>query len=106
MLPMDTTVLWRWMLFDLDLAFSDFNFNNLVSATLPAGREWYNQSWATFLLRSLMENEQFRIDFINRTADHLNTTFLPEVVITEVDRLEQLMRRNGRTYFTLEQTST
>ncbi|NLM25808.1 MAG: hypothetical protein GX208_06780 [Firmicutes bacterium] len=83
--------LWRWMLFDLDLAFSDFNFNNLVSATLPAGREWYNQSWATFLLRSLMENEQFRIDFINRTADHLNTTFLPEVVITEVDRLEQLM---------------
>lgn len=82
---------WRWMVFDLDLAFSDVHMNNLANATREAGTEWHNQSWATFLLRSLMQSEEFCLQFINRSADHINTTFLPEVVIKEIDRLETLM---------------
>ncbi len=83
--------LWRWMIFDLDLAFSDYNMNNLANATRPAGREWHSQPWATFLLRSLFQNEEFCREFINRSADHMNSTFLPEVVTAEIDRLEVLM---------------
>lgn len=83
--------LWRWMIYDLDLAFADFNANTMVNATLAQGTEWHNPSWATYLLRSLLQNPEFRNDFINRCADHMNTTFLPEVVIAELNRIEAIM---------------
>ena len=83
--------LWRWMIYDLDLAFANFAANTMVNATLTHGTEWHNPSWATYLFRSLLQNPEFRIDFINRCADHMNTTFLPEVVIAELDRLEAIM---------------
>jgi len=83
--------LWRWMIYDLDLAFADFTANTIVNATRTNGTEWHNQPWATFLLRSLLQNDEFRIAFLNRSADHMNSTFLPEVVIAEIDRLEAIM---------------
>lgn len=83
--------LWRWMIYDMDLAFDDFNANTLVNATRSDGTEWHNEPWATYLLRALLQNPEFRLGFINRCADHLNSTFLPEVVIAELDRIEAVM---------------
>ena len=83
--------LWRWMIYDLDLAFANFGANTMVNATLTHGTEWHNPSWATYLLRSLLQNPEFKIDFINRCADHMNTTFLPEVITAELDRIEAIM---------------
>ena len=45
--------LWRWMIYDMDLAFDDFNANTLVNATRSDGTEWHNEPWATYLLRAL-----------------------------------------------------
>ncbi len=78
---------WRWLLFDMDFGFGlvdltggnqTYKHNTLDFATTEAGSEWPNPPWSTFLLRSMLKNETFRHQFINRFADQLNTAFLPE----------------------------
>ena len=75
---------WRWLLFDTDFGFglwggNDAHQNNtLAFATRPDASGWPNPPWSTFLLRSFLENDTFRTDFINRFADLLNTAFTPE----------------------------
>ena len=70
---------WRWILFDTDFAFGLFNdspvsHNTLALATDPNGPpDWPNPPWSTLLLRRLLENNDFRLAFITRFADLLNT---------------------------------
>ncbi len=71
---------WRWIMFDTDFGFGLYNSayyqnNTLAFATEPNGLDWPNPPWSTFLLRKLLESPQFKQDFINRFADHLNFTF-------------------------------
>lgn len=84
--------LWRWIIVDLDLAFQDVYGNTLANATRTGGMEWQSQPWATFLLRSLFQNPDFRNGFINASADLMNSIFLPEVVIAEIDHLTAIFR--------------
>ena len=72
---------WRWILKDTDVAFGlagSFSHNTLAMATEPNGTSHPNPSWATLSFRRMLENQKFRNYFINRFADLLNTTFLPE----------------------------
>ncbi len=92
---------WRWILFDADFAFGLFTpngyaHNMLEFATNPDGPSqtiwgwdpwWPNPPWSTFLLRSLLDNESFKNDFINYFADHLNTTFQPDEILSIVDNI-------------------
>lgn len=71
---------WRWILYDTDVGFDlydrkAYRKNALTFFTEPDGPHWPNPPWSTFILRSLLENETFKNDFINRFADHMNTTF-------------------------------
>lgn len=71
---------WRWMLYDTDFCLGrwGYNYYNTLSFATEAGNtDWPNPDWSTFLLRTLLQNESFKNDFINRFADLLNTTFLP-----------------------------
>ena len=67
---------WRWLFYDLDASFGGDcsgiypSHNSLIRATDPA----YNKF--TRPLISLLANSQFKIDFINRYADLLNSNFL------------------------------
>ena len=84
---------WRWILFDLDLGFGahsrgQYYSNTLENATAPEGTYYANPSWSTFLLRSLLDNSDFRNRFIQRFASHLNVTFEPQRVITIIDSLK------------------
>ena len=76
---------WRWFLFDLDTAFgygvSDIQEDTLLRAT------------GEFLLRSLLGNSDFRIQFINRFADHLNTSFTPQRFIGIIDEMQGAIDR-------------
>lgn len=77
---------WRWMILDTDFGF-DLPFfyvpgledgaahNTLNFATEPSGPGWPNPSWSTLLLRKLLDNSAFRLQFINRYCDLLNTAF-------------------------------
>ena len=70
---------WRWLLHDLDTAFG------VIGGAEAAQDNTLVKAEGEFLFRSLLEYEQFRVDFINRFADHLNTTFLPARVIGVID---------------------
>jgi len=74
---------WRFMVLDTDFGFFDPQNNTINYATR-------NLSASSFLLRSLLENDQFKINFLNTFADHLNTTFREEVVINQIDYFEEL----------------
>ncbi len=92
--PQSETGRWRWIMFDTDFGFgiwdpSKYTFNTLAYALEPNGPDWPNPPWSTFLLRKLMENNRFKIDFINCFADHLNSTFLPEKVENHILTLKQ-----------------
>ena len=74
---------WRWMVNDLDEAFHDPLHNRLVETIDQPQR-------TSFLFRSLLQNETFRLQFLNRFADLLNTLFREEVVLAKIDEFEAL----------------
>jgi hypothetical protein len=74
---------WRFMILDTDFGFFNPQYNTINYATRKV-------STISFLLRSLLENEDFKIQFINTFADHLNTTFREEVVTEQIDSFEDL----------------
>ena len=69
---------WRWYLYDIDsgasTGFVDHNsLEGASSATVNPD--------ATFFLRSFLQNNVFKNNFINRFADLLNTSFLPGRIV-------------------------
>jgi len=88
---------WRWILFDTDFGFSiwsnnDHFRNTLAFALNPAGPPWPNPPWSTLLFRRLMTNQQFMERFINTFADEINTRFLPDSVIEQIEKKEEAIR--------------
>lgn len=87
---------WRWVLYDTDWGFGLHDpkahmFNSLAFHTEPDGPSWPNPPWSTFILRKLLENTDFEREFINRFADHLNTTFHPSRVLARIDYFERML---------------
>jgi hypothetical protein len=82
---------WRWLLFDVDFGFGlwweRYNFNTLEHATATDGPVWPNPPSSTIFFRDLLTNDDFRDEFIQRFAAHLNTAFLPERVLGFADSL-------------------
>lgn len=74
------------MFYDLDAAFGGDcsgiypSHNSLSRATDPSFNKY------TRPLRSLLANNQFKIDFINRYADLLNSNFLPSQLIMAINK--------------------
>lgn len=86
---------WRWLQFDNDVGWGGFwaeqpawQFNMLVADLTPSGSlHDHNNETTTFLLRRLMDNADFRTDFINRFQDLLNTLFLPAHTMARIDQM-------------------
>ncbi|WP_198675228.1 CotH kinase family protein [Pleomorphovibrio marinus] len=81
---------WRFMVWDFDTAarFGGPGFDMLVNFIHPdgGGNEYASGNpQKTALLRNLLESSEFKELFINRFADHINTTFKPE-------RMEPILR--------------
>lgn len=81
---------WRWILYDTDWGFglhSDeaYRNNSIAFHTKPNGPHWPNPPWSTFILRKLLKNDSFKKQFVNRFADHLNSSFKEEVVEQKID---------------------
>lgn len=84
---------WRWILYDTDFGFGLYNdrdyLNNTLSYALAASSGpgvTSNPPWSTLLIRRLMENSEFRNQFITRFADELNSRFLPANVVAHIDQ--------------------
>lgn len=85
---------WRWLLKDTDFGFGgtgeaeSYQHNTLAFATSTGGDEVTNPEWSTLILRKLLENTSFKNSFINRFADMLNTTYLPERVVGIINEMK------------------
>ncbi len=75
----------RWMVMDIDSGIIYPEHNNLERLLVELRNEP-----STRILVSLLENEGFRHRFITQFADHLNTTFREEVVVSKIHEFETL----------------
>lgn len=93
---------WRWLLFDTDHGFyhsenpfgiKPYPINHLhntidyVMGELDGRRG--TQTWPNFLFRSLMSNDQFKNDFLNRTNDLMNSYFSEQVTSEKINEMVQ-----------------
>jgi hypothetical protein len=81
---------WRWILYDTDYSFGmyddkSYTINSIDFFTEENGPKWPNPPWSTMLLRKLLENESFRLDFITAFCDYLNTDLSTENVLDEIE---------------------
>lgn len=85
---------WRWILYDTDWGFGlneskAYRNNSLAFHTNPKGPHWPNPPWSTLLLRKLLENRDFKTEFITRFCDYLNEDLTEEHVIASIDKFHQ-----------------
>lgn len=90
---------WRWLIFDTDFGFGSIgasaesgkvSYNTLefvLSESNPTGDEYPNGYLWSFLLRTLLKNEKFKGDFVNRFATLMSTNFEPDRVKTRIDQM-------------------
>lgn len=83
---------WRWMLYDTDMGFDFDNVgmhthNTLEWASTDKGKE-RNAPEYTLLFRRLLENEEFRNQFVNRFADVINSNFKTDRALAKIDELQ------------------
>lgn len=76
----------RWLFYDLDATFGGdcsgiYPSNNTLIRAVDSSYSNY-----TLPLRKLLTNPQFKIDFINRYADLLNSNFLPSQIINSISK--------------------
>ncbi|MEM7105297.1 MAG: CotH kinase family protein [Bacteroidota bacterium] len=86
---------WRWILYDTDWGMGlhdrkSYRNNTLVLHTDEEGDKWPNPPWSTFLLRTLLENEDFETTFVNRFCDHMNASFEPEHALSVLDTMVRM----------------
>ena len=67
---------FRWIVYDTDLGFGSgrVNENSLNDFTNKHMTDWYNPNWATFLLRNLLHNNEFKKDFIHQSSFIFSST--------------------------------
>ena len=81
---------WKWVLWDTEFGlgtYSDYpvgepDYNFFVMAMTWGG--WGNGDY-TWMLRKLMDNEEFKWQFVSRTLDLLNTVFKPWYTTNQFD---------------------
>ncbi len=87
---------WRWMFFDIDFGMRFYerpSFSNYMNNTTSNMTEW-----ATFLGQKLLENDNFKDDFIDRFEELLNTTLSQENVICHINYFESNMEAHMEEY--------
>ena len=91
---------FRMILYDTDLSFGTASRKYLVKCLSSKRTDWFNPEWSTFYLRKLMQNDQFKNDFINQMAHLMNTAIHRDTIIAAVYKLEGIYKdelpRNGK----------
>jgi hypothetical protein len=83
---------FRMILYDTDLSFGTASQKYLAKCLSSKRTDWFNPEWSTFYLRKLMQNEQFKNDFINQMAHLMNTAIHRDTIIAAVDKLEEIYK--------------
>jgi hypothetical protein len=94
-----TTGKWRWMLFDTDRAFEDYERDSFSLVLDPNGAVEPNPPWSTFLFRSLMKNATFKQKFISTFNTHLNDTFQPNRISGIINNMKNTIEPEIQRHF-------
>lgn len=92
---------WQWLPYDFDLSFGLYGLdgswnsgfagqNAFARAIDSTSQAWPNPDWSTLPLRRALEYTPYRHHFLNRSADFLNTVFLPARITERADQFEDL----------------
>jgi hypothetical protein len=84
---------WRWIAADMEHAFGQLGGDQYFENTLAkvSGAEGELPEWSTLLFRKLLENKEFRDEFIQRAAAYMNGLYQPENTLAKVDSLQALL---------------
>lgn len=85
---------WRWMMYDTD-ASTNFDlwgethsdFNTLSFVTSATSTNWPNNKRSTLFLRKLLQNNEFKYEFVQRTCTYMALIFNSDRVNSITDRL-------------------
>lgn len=77
---------WKWTLWDSDQAYKLLTWNGFTEYQYTAAEKWSN-----FMPKELIKNNIFKRKLINRTADLLNSLFLPDTVNYHLDSLAAII---------------
>ena len=69
---------WRWIFFDGDIGLIKKEYDAFANATYDGPSSYPSNSASTLFLRKLLENEAFKVDFINRFNHLLNSALAYE----------------------------
>ena len=69
---------WRWIFFDGDIGLIQKEFDAFANATYDGPNGYPASSRSTLFLRKLLENESFKVNFINRFNQLLHSAFAYE----------------------------
>jgi hypothetical protein len=81
--------LWRYFFFDMDGAMMRMNDDRL-SIFIDNNDPLDVPEYSTFIMRRLLENQEFRTKFHLRFLKHLNTSFSPDRVIGIINSYQEL----------------
>lgn len=83
---------WRWIFFDLDIAYYDLP-TMFERVMLNEGeRPWYWEVASSLLLRNLLKNSEYKTFFLKRFAEILDSVFTPEKIYTKAHAIMDLYR--------------
>lgn len=78
---------FRWIYYDFCWSFINTTTDPVKYWTDPVGHG-VGKVYSTLLPRSLFKNEEFRAQFLNRSAELLNSVYAPEHVIQRIEECE------------------
>ena len=81
---------WRWVFFDVDQALRNDNPDSIGKLLNPNGHG-HGNAFSTKLQCALIKNSTFKNKFIERYAELLNSTFMPERMINILDGMVDRM---------------
>ncbi|MFO7371203.1 MAG: CotH kinase family protein, partial [Bacteroidales bacterium] len=98
---------WKWIIYDTDFGFGiwdaeqyHYTYNTLAFALAANSTSYANAPWATFLLRRLLENQEFKNEFINRFADRMNTVFSYTHVLQRLNSMSGVIQNEMPYHYT------
>jgi hypothetical protein len=77
---------WRWILYDTDWGFFNVDHDTVWHIINPKGTG-VGKMFSNILIRKLLENKEFKEEFIRRFAYHLSHTFTTERVLATIDEM-------------------
>ena len=84
---------FRWFLYDLDASFNHTHGgtdHNLLHQAIVSSSGWPNPAWSTLVLSTLLENDEFKNDFIARAAYLMNYYFDEDTIIPVINNFKAL----------------